>query len=324
VVLPTLNCAHLLPDHLDSMQPWLDLVEQIVVVDSHSDDGTWEMLQKRLAGHPGATFHQRPRGLYQSWNFGISQLETDFTYVSTVGDSITRAGLEHLLGAASELQADVVVSKPDFIKEDGTPSSAGISWPIDKLLTGLSITKPAVMDDWVLLLFLLENPVDAVLGSSASNLYRTSSLQEFPFPTQFGTVGDGAWGLANVFNYRLAVTPERFSTFRLHEKSYSARTYAVEDLNDRLFNLLVSSFENVVATDARLAARARRLNCSQILSVVADRMHWQKELERNRDRWLPWIFNPWVWRIRSKRNQLRTDAQSLRTEALRLLDKHLD
>lgn len=52
VVIPTLNCAHLLPDHLDSMQPWLDLVEQIVVVDSYSDDGTWEMLQKRLAGHP--------------------------------------------------------------------------------------------------------------------------------------------------------------------------------------------------------------------------------------------------------------------------------
>jgi len=122
----------------------------------------------------------------------------------------------------------------------------------------------------------------------------------------------------------LAVTPERFSTFRLHEKSYSARTYAVEDLNDRLFNLLISRFENVVANDARYATRAEQLNCSQILSVVADRMHWQKELEKNRNRWLPWIFNPWAWRARSRRNQLRTDAQSLRTEALRLLDDQLD
>jgi hypothetical protein len=43
------------------MEPWLDLVEQIVVVDSHSDDGAWEMWRERLSNHPGTSLHQRPR-----------------------------------------------------------------------------------------------------------------------------------------------------------------------------------------------------------------------------------------------------------------------
>ena len=117
VVLPTLNCASLLPAHLESMQPWLDLVSEIVVVDSHSNEGTVELIRERLK-HPALRVHLHPRGLYQSWNFGLSRLRTKYAYISTVGDSITRAGLQHLHATAEKLDCDVVVSKPRFIAND--------------------------------------------------------------------------------------------------------------------------------------------------------------------------------------------------------------
>ena len=316
VVLPTLNCAHLLPDHLDSMEPWLGLVEQIVVVDSHSEDGTWEMLRERLAAHPGAEFHQRPRGLYQSWNYGISRLKTHFTYISTVGDSITRAGLEHLRDVAAEFKADVVISKPIFIEEEGEVCSHQTKWPIDSVIDELAIDHPTLVDNWSLLLFLMENPVDAILGSSASNIYRTATLQSRPFPTEYGTVGDGAWGLANLFRYSLAITPEKFSEFRRHEKAYSPASYAVADLNLRLFDLLMTSFEDVSRNDADIRNRAAEMKCPELLDLVAQRMGWQCQLEQQRQRWVPWILNPRAWHARRMRNRLRDAAKLTRAEAL--------
>lgn len=316
VVVPTLNCAHLLPDHLESMQPWLDLAEQIVVVDSHSEDGTWEMLRERLAGHPGSEFHQRPRGLYQSWNYGISRLKTDFTYVSTVGDSITRAGLEHLKEVAAKFKADVVISKPIFIEEAGEVCSDQTKWPIDDIIRSLKIEQPVALNEWEKLLFQIVNPVDAILGSSASNLYRTDSLQRMPFPTEFGTVGDGAWGLKNAFVYRLAVTPESFSTFRRHVKAYSKSDYKVTDLNRQLFELLHSTLLEGIDESPQRRLDADVLECSNIIETVRFRMQWQERLEEVRTAWLPWIFNPSAWKARTMRNWYRAKAVRQRDTAL--------
>jgi glycosyltransferase involved in cell wall biosynthesis len=298
------------------MEPWLDLVNQIVVVDSHSEDGTWETLRERLATHPGAEFHQRPRGLYQSWNYGIGQLKTDFTYISTVGDSITRAGLEHLRGVAAEFKADVVVSKPIFIEEKGGVCSHQTIWPVDDIIGTLKIDRPAILNEWEKLLFQIVNPVDAILGSSASNLYRTDSLQRMPFPTEFGTVGDGAWGLKNAFSYLLAVTPESFSTFRRHAKAYSKSDYNVADLNRRLFELLHSTLLEGIGKSAQRRLQAEHVDCSNIVETVRCRMRWQERLEYVRTSRLPWILNPSAWQARSMRNWYRSKALSQRDAAL--------
>ena len=39
----------LLPAHLATMQPWLELAEEIVVVASHSQNGTVRFLREKLA-----------------------------------------------------------------------------------------------------------------------------------------------------------------------------------------------------------------------------------------------------------------------------------
>jgi Glycosyl transferase family 2 len=304
VVLPTLNCASLLPAHLESMQEWLDLVSEVVVVDSHSTDGTVQLIHERLQ-HPQLRIHLHPRGLYQSWNFGLGQLRTKYAYISTVGDSISRSGLEHLHTVAERLQCDVVVSKPRFITNEGLPITDDLQWPINDVLSTLKITEPVCLEGMKLFILVMLNTTGAILGSSASNLYRARILQDRPFPTDFGTVGDGAWSVANVFDYRLGVTPEIFSTFRHHPKAYSKEEYAVEDICWKLFLLAGETLRQRLVTDAKLRNEDERIGCKEFTSLVGELREWQHRLETLRKRRFPWVFNPAAWHGRSMRNHFR-------------------
>jgi glycosyltransferase involved in cell wall biosynthesis len=308
VVLPTLNCAALLPGHIQSMQAWLDVVSEIVVVDSHSNDGTVEYIREHLK-HPGLRIYSHPRGLYQSWNFGLKQMQSKYAYISTVGDSITREGLEHLHAVAERLDCDVVISKPRFVTNEGTPVVKPDLWPIDDVLTTLQLEEPVCLHGFTLFFFVILNTTGAILGSSASNLYRIKLLQQRPFPTDFGTVGDGAWGAANVFDYRLGVTPEIFSTFRHHPKAYSKEEYAVENISWKLFLLAGKTLQQRLAMDSALRNEDKRIGGTVFFDLIRELRESEHRLEILRHRKVPWIFNPIAWQVRSDRNRLRRLAK---------------
>jgi hypothetical protein len=84
------------------------------------------------------------------------------------------------------------------------------------------------------LLFALISLHQAILGSSASNLYRTDCLKRAPFPTDFGRGGDVAWGLRYGAETKLGIVPKVFSTFLLHPRLYQARDYSVSGAEKRL------------------------------------------------------------------------------------------
>ncbi len=305
VVLPTLNCAALLPGHLESMQPWLDLISEIIVVDSYSDDGTVEMIRERLS-HPGLRILSHPRGLYQSWNFGLSQLRTKYAYISTVGDSITRSGLEHLYSVAEQLQCDVVASEPRFITTNGSPIPDA-KWPISGVCSSLRISDPACIEGMRLFLFVLHyaSVGECILGSSASNLYRTKLLHERPFPENFGLAGDVAWGITNVFDYRLGVTSQCFSTFCYHDKAYSPKEYALDNICGELVQLARETFQGRLVVDKSLQGESLRTGCSDFVDFVHKLSEWsyrRKKLKKERKLWM---FDPAAWRARAMRNRFR-------------------
>ena len=143
VLIPTRNCASLLPGHIRSLMAWIDLAEEIIVVDSDSRDGTVELLRAGLS-HPRVKFLTHPPGLYQSWNFGIQNVSAKYIYVATVGDPIERRGIQHLYDVAETFQSDVVISKPRFISEAGEPLPDD-RWPIDVILERLRIQRPELL-----------------------------------------------------------------------------------------------------------------------------------------------------------------------------------
>lgn len=322
VVLPTLNCATLLPRHLESMKPWLDLVSEIIVVDSHSDDGTVEIIRERLS-HPRLRIFFHPRGLYQSWNFGLSQLRTKYAYISTVGDSITRSGLEHLYSVAERFQCDVVASEPFFITNEGKPLPKA-KWPIADVLRTLRTSEPIFMDGMKLFVFVLlyASGGAAILGSSASNLYRTKLLQDRPFPTDFGATGDGAWSVSNVFGYRLGVTPEQFSTFRHHLKACSRKERTDDNIDWELFHLAEKALRRRLAEDVELRREIERIGYADYTSLVGKLPEWNHRLKKLRKGKKLWVFNPSAWYARAVRDHFRRQVNERRRAILRNIEVH--
>jgi hypothetical protein len=216
VVMPTYNCASLMERHLQSVAGWADLADEIVVVDSRSNDGTLDIIRERLR-HPNLRIIERDRGLYESWNEGIAATSGDWIYISTAGDTIERGHLLHLLDAGERSQADVVISAPEFVDEAGEPVKDP-GWPPRKIIMDSGCVRPFCLTaDAGFLLAFLHFPC-AILGSSASNLYRGDHLRARAFPTGFKGAGDSVWILRHAAQSRLCYSPLIGSTFCVHPK----------------------------------------------------------------------------------------------------------
>ena len=171
------------------------------------------------------------------------------------------------------------------------------------MLSSLRISSPILLEGLKLFYFTFLHLPAAVLGSSASNLYRADVLQRRPFPTDYGTVGDGAWGVLNVFDCRLGVTPEMFSTFRHHPKAYADKEYAVANITGKLIELASDTFYKRLAVDAGLRAQATQAGLDELPRTLREQRKWHHQLELERERKLPWILNQRAWRARRRRNR---------------------
>ena len=312
VMLPVFNGRAYVARHLAAMREWAGLVEEIVVVDSYSDDGTLELLKEELRS-PLARFVSHPRGLYQSWNFGIRQITAKYTYVSTLGDVITRAGLEHLFSVAEQFQSDVVVSRPRFATPEGQPVPRW-RWPIDDLIQWQSIERPAaVAPVHVFLLAALDAP-KGILGSSASNLYRTGRLHRHPFPTEYGHVGDTAWAIRHAFETAWAVTPAVVSEFLIHQNAGMIGDEESAELVARLLALARQTCLAVSLPAGEAPASVELASLLELLAVEIKRLRpRQLAYDTARDKPWPWIMNHGAWRARHGRNRQRERIDALKT-----------
>ena len=317
VLVPTRDAAALLPDHLTTMREWVHEAQEVVVVDSFSKDGTLELAKSGLQ-HPNLRILQHPPGLYQSWNHGIQQIKAEYCYISTVGDSITLAGLRHLAQIIETHRCDVVVSKPDFIDVQGQPIRPS-RWPVDDLVHSLRLAQPAVLKGAGLFLFTLVNYREAILGSSASNLYRTRCLQDRPFPVDYGTAGDGGWGLTNCLRIALAVTPQVFSTIREHPKSYPKSEYAVDQFVRKLLARIVRTYREETASNPQFAVLAEKLQMEKLIELLRQQLDQQERLEHYRENRSIWVLHPSAWLARWRRNAMGKEIRRLQDAALPLL-----
>jgi glycosyltransferase involved in cell wall biosynthesis len=312
VVLPIYNCADALKSHLDAMEDWLDLVREVVVVDSNSNDGSLELIHQRLK-HPGLRIFQRPRGLYQAWNFGISQIKSKYTYISTVGDLISREGIKHLAETSERLGSDIVVSPTRFVSTEGEEISS-IRWPIHGMIADMQITQPRILSKPCVFAlavdYALNHGLQGILGSSASNLYRTEMLQSFPFPVDYGSPGDVVWGVRHARDFNFAVTPTCFSEFLCHEKEYT--------LNTRRQNaLIIETLAKEVRTILNREIQAGDHQARSFLDWLDELEKYNRArhiLEEYRSRKWPWFFSYAAWCARSQKKLSRKHLDVLRIQ----------
>lgn len=214
--MPTYNCAPLMERHLQAMALWADLADEIIVVDSRSTDGTLDLIRARLR-HPNLRIIERDRGLYESWNEGVAATTGEWIYVSTAGDTIERDHLLHLIDLGVRSSADVVISSPRFVNEAGGNCS-DLGWPPSEVIANSACRKPFVLTAEAAFVLTFVHCPSALLGSSASNLYRGAHLRARPFPVEFNGAGDSVWILRHAALSRLCFTPQVGSTFCVHSK----------------------------------------------------------------------------------------------------------
>lgn len=216
VVMPTYNCAPLMARHLESVAKWADLVDEIIVVDSRSTDGTLDIIREGLR-HPNLRVIERDRGLYESWNEGIAATSGKWIYISTAGDTIERAHLLHLQDFGERGQADVVISSPRFVDEAGAACD-DLDWPPSAVIDLSGRRTPFLLTAEAGFVLTFLHCPNALLGSSASNLYRGAHLRARPFPVEFKGAGDSVWILRHAAQSRICLTPKIGSTFCVHPK----------------------------------------------------------------------------------------------------------
>jgi glycosyltransferase involved in cell wall biosynthesis len=309
VVVPTKNSMNYLPGHVQNLSTWVDLAEQIVVVDSFSTDGAVDYLKKKLR-HPQIRFVEHPPGLYASWNYGVSHITSEFCYISTVGDSMTRAGIDHLVATASRLNCDVLVSRPNFVNESGQPCG-GPKWPMDDVIERLELHEPVRLHSAIIVATALAHTGGAITGSCASDLFRTAMLQKYPFPLDFGTAGDGAWSLQNAGRVNWAATPEKVTAFRRHPTAASAVEVKAGETSNQFAQMARKAVSKWLASNSGDVSAEVREDIKRLLplSIAYDNSRRRYNSQR-KGKWT-WILNPSAWMNRSKRNQLKSQVDGL-------------
>jgi len=100
VLLPCLNARPFLEERIESLLAQSFSDWEAVVLDSYSDDGSWEYFRSIAAGDSRFRLFQMPRdGLYAALNRGIALAAGEFLHIATCDDTMLPNVLEELLNA---------------------------------------------------------------------------------------------------------------------------------------------------------------------------------------------------------------------------------
>jgi glycosyltransferase involved in cell wall biosynthesis len=213
VVSPVRNCVDAMPAHAAHLRSLAGMVEEIIVVDSDSTDGTLDCLKRELDGL-GVVFLNHPPGLYQSWNYGISTATRKYCTIATVGDPLPAESLKRLTETIGQFEADAVISAPEMLGADGGASTR--RWPIHQLIAESGMSAPRLIEPAKWLAMTLGFFPATLISSSAGNLYSTKFLQQNPFPIAYGHAGDCVWALEMGPKTRWVIDPLVKSYFWVH------------------------------------------------------------------------------------------------------------
>jgi glycosyltransferase involved in cell wall biosynthesis len=204
VLVPAFNCADLLESHSESLGFLRRQNIPIIWVVSPSSDKS-EVVAKRIADSVGDLFYCSPDGLYHSWNFGIDKVKTLFFCISTIGDYYINDGILKMLDLLVRNNADIT-SRSQSVK----------SWPVHRFRKKLARFSDSVIPTDFLVSLQFRSGLDNLLGSWASIVARTATMNKQPFPTDYGNYGDTAWSFLNLPHLRFVFHNDEVSRFRFH------------------------------------------------------------------------------------------------------------
>lgn len=101
ILIPTYNCIDLLPALLDSLDGYMISSYEILFIDNHSTDGTYEYLNDRIHDIPAAKLYRQKInvGALNNFNSLFFLAQTDYVALFPVGDSRNKEYLDEMIMA---------------------------------------------------------------------------------------------------------------------------------------------------------------------------------------------------------------------------------
>jgi hypothetical protein len=219
-----------------------------------------------------------------------------------VGDPLPVESLVRMVETIENFSADAVVSAPEMIVDDGTPSIR--QWPVHHLINGTGMTGPQVADPVIWAAFAFGFFPATLLSSSAGNLYQTRLLKENPFPTDYGHAGDSVWALAMSRKAKWVIDPQVKSYFWVHaatgnyQKRNEAHARAIAEMANEYYLTSAPLFREAGLPEDLLAIIKR--SPDQLLERTLIQLRYSEV----RKSYLPRFLQPEASRLKKSQRKL--------------------
>jgi glycosyltransferase involved in cell wall biosynthesis len=237
VLLPCLNARPFLEERIDSILAQSFSDWEAIVLDSYSDDGSWEFFQSIASSDSRFRLYQLSReGVYAALNRGIELSAGDFIHIATCDDTMLPEFLAELLEAFAVCpEAGIAACDVALINRDGhelTPTDMAEILPAESITDVLALevvrSYPAKRTPNY-----RPPPHDCFLHFSAKSVYfsltqlliRTTLARSIePFDTTVGSIADLGW-LVRLTNLVGTVhIPRKLTKWRFHGNQISVGT----------------------------------------------------------------------------------------------------
>jgi glycosyltransferase involved in cell wall biosynthesis len=231
ILLPNLNHRPYIEERLATIYAQTFTDWELIVADSHSTDGAWEILKAAAAANPRIHAAQTPQdGPYPNWNRCLERARGDLVYIATSDDTMAPDCLAKLV-AALDANPDCDIAQCCLHAIDAQGAIIPGWWR----LTGLA----RFLGDDYLRPHIRRAPYDGVLHAGMHTIYHSITQllirknvfnKTGPFSTNFGAGGDFCWGMKVGFVCNIVHVPDFLATWRIHadQASFAYRESAAE------------------------------------------------------------------------------------------------
>lgn len=251
ICLPNLNTRPFLPERMETILGQTLSNWELIVCDSHSDDGSWEFFQK-FGGDKRVQLHQVPRaGLYAGWNECLRRATGQYIYIATSDDTADPKLLETLVGALERFP-DAKMASCNFtpIDDAGKPIPRS-AWQEP----GLQINGEKIYGDWLQKNHRRRGQSEFVATCVANHVwttitavvFRSSLLQETGlFSEDKVPVNDVDWALRACLCTDAIHVAQPLATLRVHSSQASQKADFAETaaLQVRMVERTLRMFES--------------------------------------------------------------------------------
>ena len=232
ICLPNLNNLRFLPERLDSILNQTFTDWELIVVDSNSDDGAWELFQNYAAQDSRIRLFQAPReGIYAGLNACLRKAQGEYIYIAMSDDTMMPNCLQKMVQALeANPNCSLCQCRLQYIDEQSKPL------PDDKQWT---LGARAYLGNYVDCPHKRFAPYDGLLYFSVLTVY--TSLTQLLIQKQLldnigyfrediGPMADFEWGMRAALLTNTIYLPELLATWRQHSSQATSSPFTPHNL----------------------------------------------------------------------------------------------